>query len=57
MPHELQEQQCIGSGKVIARGSFDSRRSITAAIARGNLLARTPGRVAMRRYLALGRPS
>lgn len=37
MPHELQEQQCIGSGKVIARGSFDSRRSITAAIARGNL--------------------
>ena len=57
MPHELQEQQCIGGGKLIARGSFDSRRPIAATNARGNLLARTTGPGAMRRYLKITRPS
>ena len=57
MPHELQEQQCIGSGKVIALGGVDSRRPTAATIAGRNLRARTPGRVLKRRYLTSGRPS
>jgi hypothetical protein len=51
MLHELQEQQCIGSGKLIALGGFDSRRPTVAAIARRNQLARTPCLRVMRRYL------
>jgi len=53
MPHELQEQQSGGSGKLIALGGFDSRRPIAATIARGNLRARTISLGAMRRYLAV----
>ncbi len=57
MPHELQEQQCIGSGKLIAPGGFDSRRPTAAAIARRSNLARTTGLGAMRRYLNVTRCS
>ena len=51
MPHELQEQRGIRSGKRIALGGFDSRRPIAATIDRRNLLTRTTGLGAMRRYL------
>jgi len=43
MLHELQEQQCIGSGKLIALGGFDSRRPTVAARARRNDIARSSG--------------
>ena len=42
---------------LIALGSFDSRRPTAAIIAGRNLLARTMGLGAMRRYLKITRPS
>jgi len=68
MPHDFWEARVIASGKVIAMGSFDSRRRIAAAIARrrirarttgfgGRIRARTTGFGAMRRYLSVTQPS
>lgn len=51
MPHELQEKRISGICKLIAAGGFDSRRPIAATINRRNLLTRTTGLGAMRRYL------
>jgi hypothetical protein len=51
MPHELQEQRDIGAGKLIALGSFDSRRPTVATSAHRSLFARANGVHAMRRYL------
>ena len=57
MQHDFWEARVIASGKVIAMGSFDSRRRIAAAIARRRIRARTTGFGAMRRYLSVTQPS
>ena len=57
MPHDFLEARVIAIGKLIAMGSFDSRRPIVAAIARRSNLARTTGLGAMCRDLNITRPS